>query len=289
MSRPTGELTAMANFLGDGLSERRARSAMPILVRQAKANQPLSYQDLADEMRMPNPRTLNHVLGIIGNALLGLGQDWRCEVPPLQALVINGKTGLPGDGISWFAPDATQYESLSRKDKRDVVGVMTAKIRAFGRWDEVLAHFGLEPSRLAPGLPPRGAMSGGESERHRRFKQFVAKNPSVIGMPARTPHGTTEHALRSCDAIDVLFKYRENQTGVEVKTSISHFSDIERGLYQCVKYRTLLQAEANVDQSGLECDALLVCEGEFPEHLIGIRNTLGVSVRDKIRMPEGHL
>jgi hypothetical protein len=44
---------------GDKLYQERARRAMPILVRQALASQPIYYSDLAEELGMSNPRNLN--------------------------------------------------------------------------------------------------------------------------------------------------------------------------------------------------------------------------------------
>ncbi len=63
----TGEV---AKFIeGKKLYQERARKALPLLVRQALANQPILYSDLAQELDMPNPRNLNYVLGSIGYTL----------------------------------------------------------------------------------------------------------------------------------------------------------------------------------------------------------------------------
>ena len=43
---------------GDSLYQKRARTALPILVRQAMASEKISYGDLAKELDMPNPRNL---------------------------------------------------------------------------------------------------------------------------------------------------------------------------------------------------------------------------------------
>ena len=86
----------MNNFLsGAELYQKRARQALPILVRQAKAEQPIFYSDLAEELNMPNPRNLNYVLGYIGEALQKLAKKWGVIVPPIQSLVVNKYTGVP--------------------------------------------------------------------------------------------------------------------------------------------------------------------------------------------------
>jgi hypothetical protein len=50
------------NIFGYELYQRRARVAFPILVRQADAKEPITYEALAAELGMPNPRNLNFVL-----------------------------------------------------------------------------------------------------------------------------------------------------------------------------------------------------------------------------------
>lgn len=87
---------------GDKLYQERARAALPILARQAKAGSTLFYSDLAQELGMPNPRNLNYVLGSIGQTLEHLSKQWKKKIPPIQALVVNKSTGLPGEGVGWF-------------------------------------------------------------------------------------------------------------------------------------------------------------------------------------------
>ncbi len=89
-------------IFGDKLYQLRARVALPILVRQATAQQKITYGDLAEEIGIPNARNLNYVLGSVGTALLELGRKWDEEVPAIQCLVVNGATGLPGKGVDDF-------------------------------------------------------------------------------------------------------------------------------------------------------------------------------------------
>ena len=104
--KSTAEKTAIKDVLnGDMLYQKRARKALPILVRQAKAEQPIIYSDLAQELNMPNPRNLDYVLGAIGNALIGLGKERGEKIPPIQSLVINKGSLMPGEGFEGFLPD----------------------------------------------------------------------------------------------------------------------------------------------------------------------------------------
>ena len=61
---------------GEKLFQRRALEALPLLVRQAKASQWIHYSGLASELKMPNPRNLNYVLGALGRELELLSSRW---------------------------------------------------------------------------------------------------------------------------------------------------------------------------------------------------------------------
>ena len=61
---------------GDKLYQQRAREALPLLVRQAKAGKKIYYANLANEINIPNPRNLNYPLGSIGTALIDLSEKW---------------------------------------------------------------------------------------------------------------------------------------------------------------------------------------------------------------------
>src|SRR5260370_28063167 len=79
----------------------RAEKILPILVRQAQAEEPITYGDLAQEAGLKSPR-LGSVLGYIGENLIKLGKENNREIPPIQCLVVNKSTRLPGEGIGWF-------------------------------------------------------------------------------------------------------------------------------------------------------------------------------------------
>ena len=148
----TGEV-ATGLIDGDKLYQERARRALPILVRQAKAHQPMFYGELAAEVGAPNPRTMNYPLGAIGQALLDLGKTWDRPVPPIQALVVNKATGLPGEGIGFFAPSAADFKKASRQKRQLIVRRMLDEVFTYPDWDRVLEALELQPTS-GPPLPP---------------------------------------------------------------------------------------------------------------------------------------
>lgn len=74
------------------LHEGRARKAWPFLVKAAqKSDKPFTYKDIGGKIGVHHR---------VARFFLGKIQEYCGEngLPPLQALVVNAKTRLPGDG-----------------------------------------------------------------------------------------------------------------------------------------------------------------------------------------------
>jgi hypothetical protein len=277
---------ANANLLnGNKLYLDRARKVLPYLVRQAKAGQTIYYSDLAKEVDIPNPRNLNYVLGSIGNALIELGEQTKTDIPPIQCVVINRRDELPGEGIGWFI-SPTDFAKLSKTQKQKVVAAQLARIYIFQYWDWVLEELNLEPvqTNLKEELDKaKGYKGGGESEQHRKFKEFIASNPALLGLKNDIAIGQVEYTLPSADTVDILFKDKEQKIGVEVKSIISDTADILRGLFQCVKYKHLIEAEQTVNDLQPNSKVILALQGQLPKQLALVKNLLGIEVIDNIQ------
>lgn len=270
---------------GDKLYQQRARGALPLLVRQATASTPIIYEDLAHELEMPNPRNLNYVLGSIGQTLLNLSEHWGIEVPPIQCLVVNKNTRLPGEGIGWFITDLSHYKKLSNKQRRQVVDAELQKIYAFDKWAKVLSTLSLEPVQSDFNKLNKKASQfrgGGEGAEHKKLKEFVANNPALFGLPASIAPGENEHSLPSGDSLDVFFTHRKEQIGIEVKSHISDSADIARGLYQCVKYQAVLEARQAANGQPQNVRTILVLGDKLPLKLLPLKNVLGIEVYEKV-------
>lgn len=275
---------------GDKAYQVRARAALPLLVRQAEAGALIFYSDLAEELGMPNPRNLNYVLGSIGQSLAMLSRAWKSEVPPIQCLVVNKSTGLPGEGIGWFHVKKEDFSTLPLRQKRAIVEAELQHVFSYPRWQQVLKAFKLGPVTSDFSYvvsKATGGFGGGESEAHNALKTYVAQNPKVIGLNANTPTGSTEFQLPSGDSLDVSFNGKRVWVAAEVKSSISAESDIVRGLFQCVKYRAVMEAVLLAESRPTNARALLVLESKFPKSLIPLRNILGVEVVEGISPQNG--
>lgn len=264
----------------------RARMVLPYLVRQAKAGQTIYYSDLARFVNMPNPRNLDRVLGAIGMSLINFGKNRGIEIPPIQCLVINKQTELPGEGFNWFISQE-EYNNLNKTQRRIVINAQLAKIYTFPNWDWILKEFNLNPipNNLVNLLEQAKNMSGGtgESEAHKIFKDYIAANPSIFGLSSKIGTGIKEYKLPSADAIDVLFNYKEEKIGVEVKSHISSRADILRGIFQCVKYKHLLIAEQIINNQVPNCRVILALESKLPEEFELIKSLLDIEIKDQIK------
>jgi len=266
---------------GDKLYQKRARAALPLLVRQAQAGVTIFYSDLAEELDMSNPRNLNYVLGSIGQSLERLSKAWKEKVPPIQCLVVNKNTGLPGEGIGWFLLKKKDFKGLPLRRKRKIVEAELQHVFSYPKWANVLEAFSLEQVAFdfSPIVSKASKNFGvGESERHKALKDYVAKNPESIGLKSRIPIGTTEHPLPSGDSLDVSFTDKKMWVAVEVKSAISAEADIVRGLFQCVKYRAVMEAVLLSEARVQSVRALLVLESSFPQSLAPLKNILGIEV-----------
>lgn len=275
-----------APISGDKLYQKRARAALPVLVRQAKVGSTIFYSDLAQELGMPNPRNLNYVLGSIGQTLEHLSAEWNVKIPPIQALVVNKISGLPGEGIGWFLLKEEDFARLSQSQKRSIVKAELNQVFTFSAWEKVLENLGLaspktdfkENIELASKI-----IRDGESDQHKSLKKFVARSPTLLGLSPTTAHGVIEERLPSGDSIDVSFATRSVWIAAEVKSAVSSISDITRGLFQCVKYRAVMEAVLLAYPKSKDTRAILILESKFPISLLPLKNILGIEVIDLVK------
>lgn len=272
-------------LVGDKLYQQRARLALPILVSLAKAGTPIFYSELARQLKMSNPRNLNYVLGSIGQTMKNLSEAWGMEIPPIQCLVLNRQSGLPGEGVGWFLLDKVDFRKLSRKQKRIIVEAELQKIFSFTQWKEVLFALELEPLKVDYSRILEKAKSyrgGGEGVEHKQLKSFIANHPEIIGLAKNTPKGDLEEPLPSGDTLDVSFKQSDDWIGVEIKSHISSVSDITRGIFQCVKYRAVMEAVQIAKMEVQNSRVILVLGGALPDELLVLKNLLGVEVIENV-------
>ena len=160
-------------------------------------------------------------------------------------------TDTPGDGVpramrslptSMLSTTGTRYTAMrsarvflfphSRKAPRTTVSGTTEKAK--GRITK--------PSGSGSGtIPPRSAGA------------------------TRTLPTNTEVVLDSADRVDVVYYGPDSTVAIEVKSSDSDDTDLRRGIFQCIKYRAVMEA-MDIRQDA-QVDTVLVTQRSLPSDL----------------------
>ena len=85
--------------------------------------------------------------------------------------------------------------------------------------------------------------------------------------------------LLSGDRLDVYFELNNgSRIAIEVKSVSSSDADVMRGLFQCVKYKSVLDAESKIHGKKSQNLAMLILGGKISLENIKIREVLGVNI-----------
>lgn len=275
----------ISNICGTQRTSELVSLAIPILVRWAQNRITTNhYSDLNRELGYTSMyRGIGHVLGCIHETLNVLSTKPAFKgknIPSLNVLCTSKSSDIPSNGFGIVVPG---YDKLSKEIKRQVANGLVAAALDYEHWDTVLRSLGLTPSvtyssddeeSIRNGKHHRGA----ESDLHKRLKEHIANYPKSIGLTNIT-HSQNEYTLLSGDRLDV---YCEQQDGtriaIEVKSRISQDDDILRGIYQCVKYKAVLDSENKVHGVPASSRSILVLEGYLSESNHQVKDTLGIEV-----------
>ena len=127
--------------------------------------------------------------------------------------------------------------------------------------------------------------TGGEGAAHKTLKQYIQDNPLSVGVRLGRANAEVERKFPSNDTIDVFFENATTWIGVEVKSDQSDEDDIRRGLYQCVKYQALMEAECSVKDIKRNIRVLLALGGRLPRSLLREKTILDIEVREGVTIP----
>ena len=229
-----------------------------ILIQRAKEGRPITYTELSDALfehygLKPKARKTLYgpPVGAVGFALKNLGDKWGERIPPLNVIVVQASTGLPGVGADevahYFFDDAGRGMAKNRKAYLDAA--MQAVFDYGQRWDRVADALGADI--LDPGagtadlgdpipLPKLPRAHAPESKEHKALKDWVRKNPDWFDDYGAFGQGENEHWLSSGDRLDAFFDNGNQYLAVEVKPSHASDAELMRGVYQCFKYKVKL-------------------------------------------------
>lgn len=275
------------------LSEVGMPIAMSVLAEAASRRRTVTYKQIAKriEPKLRSKIANVQVGGVVGN-MMDRVYEVSPKAPPINVLCVKGGTKLPGSGAAWYIKrylPKVNYKKLTDQQKREVLLPVYNDIFAFKEWPRIARKaFNVsvtnktmqEEAGESDGKAKRLGIGGpAESEEHRRLKEYVAKNPRLFGAPKGCKIGVTEKLLKSFDEVDVWFLNVGEQLAVEVKSRRSTELDLERGIFQCVKYRAVLQAEAKVQKISSKIRSCLVSERELTSRLAQMAHDLDIEVR----------
>lgn len=266
-------------------SREIVRKMIPILIRWAK--QGLSnktYDDLIKELGYSKFSGVGKQLGYVDDVFVRFQEVTGEKVPTLNALVKSKSTGLPSPGFSYVY---TSYDDMMESEKKIFAMGLNKEAIEYPQWNWVLSSLGLSPSVIDTKASEEIIRSdkfygsGGEGENHKRLKEYVYNHPEIVGIKGFKKR-EMEHILLSGDRLDVFFELNDgSKIAVEIKPSTSPDADVLRGLYQCVKYKSILDAEDKVHGEKANNSVILVLGGELSSENRKVRDTLDIKVYEK--------
>lgn len=269
------------NVIGTEATRENVRLMLPVMIHWAKTGQDNhTYGDLIHAIGKSKFSGIGHALYSVQAVLDELAKrTGRKDIPTLNSLCKNAKTFLPSEGFEYVSP---KYKGMNEKEKSIFVEGLDSRAIKYEHWDWVLDKLDLKEYRpiteedvIAIKNPTLGF--GGEGEEHKRLKEYIKNNPSSIGYNDVTL-SETEHLLPSGDRLDVYFELSDGtHVVIEVKPSISPESDITRGIFQCIKYYSVMDALRTVECSDYEIEVVLITASELYQRNKRLAEELGVA------------
>lgn len=274
----------MSTYTVDRLARRGARYALALLLQHIRdGDEPfVTYGAIARllEVKLRIPRVFPTHIGSVAGTMMDLILDEDSDAPLINALVTR-PNGIPGKGFGGYynsrilRDGERTWDKLPHRRKLEVVAELRAEVRRYPNWDALYSElFGVEPPKVPKlkrykerdGKPAETdrPLGKGESPEHKRLKDWAVENPVALGL-AKGFEGTPEKGLLSGDRIDVLFTDGASFVAVEVKSILSTDDDLRRGVYQCVKYRAVVEAQER--PVAVSVRTMLLTERELPDDL----------------------
>lgn len=273
-------------------SKRATRPLTAWLIHAAKSQRTMTYVDA--KRRLENGCGFGVIftvaVGRVAGAAMDTLLDCDSNVPLLNVLLVRSDTGLPGSGAAGYL--ARRYPNRrwlggpdAHKDNRwrPLIEEEAARVYAYPHWDGLYRE--ACNSRLLPsGNDPIGKEKdgvrhgrGAEGRNHRALRLRVLHKPGLVRRGLRPEATNTEVELLSGDRVDVVSITEERTVAIEVKSRDSDWSDLRRGVYQCVKYRAVMKAQDIRRNANIE--SWLVTETPLPDELKNLARRLGVRTK----------
>lgn len=276
----------MGRYTLEDLVARGMAPVARLLITRSKALETATYGEARRmlEKELSIERVFSIHPGPVVGGMMNRLWDLDPNLPPLNVLMVD-RGGTPGTGADGYvaAWSGKRYARMSAAKRATVLADATRAVWEYARWDEIYqAAFG-EPFTAVPQakLPTSAGEYGGaaESNEHKRLKAAIAANPRLVASISADAVVQTEARLRSGDEVDVRLLDRGREYAIEVKSIRSNDADLERGLYQAVKYRAVIEAQYQTLGAQASVVAILVTERAPLPELRTAAKSLGIKVK----------
>lgn len=266
-------------------SQELVGQIIPILVGWAKSGiTNKTYGDLIHALGYTRFSGIGDQLGNVETVMRELRQvTGEDDVPTLNALVKTPKDGIPSDGFDFVYPN---YKGLTIAEKQVFVAGINDKAQNYQKWDWVLDQLGLQPSKIITEQELESVSvcgSGGEGKEHKAIKGYIFDHPESLGITG-VSRKETEHPLPSGDRLDVYFETSDTRYAIEVKPSTSPDDDITRGIFQCVKYKAVMEAVRKIGYENYNIEILMVTASSLSETNVKLAEYLEVRYIEQFKI-----
>ena len=261
------------------------------LIHAAKSRRTMTYGQV--KRRLESECGFGDIFTVRIGRVAGAAMDRILEhsprAPLLNVLLVQADTRLPGSGAAEYLARRNRGKHWLRgkdahrhADWRSVVEHEARKVYAYTRWDKVYRQIyrcRLPDAAAKPaGKDKVGTRAGGgEGPNHRALRLRVLKEPGLVRRGLRAEDAATEFELPSGDRVDVVAFAPERTAAIEVKSRDSDWADLHRGVYQCVKYRAVLEAQ-DIRRNPV-VESWLVTEVPLPNDLKALARLLDIRTR----------
>jgi len=263
-----------------------AKHAMPILVYYASVLQkPLTYGELGNIIHR-HQRVFGYPFDYIHRWVEMLSEEMGEPIPPIPLLVFEKDSDAPAQKAVdwWLQKTGHDVGALGGNQKQVIMKGITENIIDFPRWPEVLARLELSP--FNPPLRPvsevtqrlLNAHGQGESAAHKQFKEYIARNLSLVGIRDPNARVTMEYTFPSLDRADIWVETKTENVAIEVKSSEANDDELTRGMYQCLKYEALANGVRKETGRPTKARAILAIQGHLNVDLQLRKALIGICI-----------
>lgn len=269
------------NVIPTEATRKIVQAIAPVLIYWAKTGQTHhTYGDLSAAINRPKFHRFGHALAMLQDVIDELSASSNRNIPTLNSLLRNKNKGIPSDGFNYVSK---KYNKLDLAGKKIFIEGLNSRAIKYPYWDWVLAQLELSPYSPFTDKDTAAIKSsaykycGGEGKAHKELKEYIYNHPNAIGLKGIV-RAKIEQLLPSGDKLDVYFELANGTiVAVEVKSSISDDADITRGIFQCVKYKAILEALKMIDSKVHEIKVIYITARELSDIHHQLVSTLSVN------------